>query len=289
MYSNVSRGNMLARYKQERSNKGVRDNKDAKEVRGNKEIRSTKDAKEARGRKDIKEAGQSNNSGKRTKSKTQTSSLTGKSKVAKGEPEQKSDTKDKPKKSNKKLKEKWEGKSKDAKIADSAEASTSAAPCKEDEPAKDVTSESVNKPFVFHRETLNLSDRPIRAAAATAQAISEAQQEFLDTEPPPEYKRNKHGVIEVLVDKPIKTRRYCKRPKSSNVGDTAVDGEEKTPGSKFSEETLLQNVDDLIESFKDQYKAMVESMQTPVFLKCVEKQLKKEKHRQRKFTEKLFY
>ena len=92
------------------------------------------------------------------------------------------------------------------------------------------------KPFIFHKESLNLSDRPIRAAAATAQAISEAQQEFLEIEPPPEFKRNKHGQIEVLVDKPIKPRKYFKRSKTVSH-DLSPDISEKE-AVIYSEETL---------------------------------------------------
>ena len=49
---------------------------------------------------------------------------------------------------------------------------------------------------------------PRRAAAATAQAISEAQQVYESTELPPEYKRNKAGQIEMLGDSPVKPRKY---------------------------------------------------------------------------------
>ena len=136
-----------------------------------------------------------------------------------------------------------------------------------------------SKPFVFQAATLNLSDRPIRAAAATAQAISEAQQEFLAIEPPPEFKRNKRGEIEVLVDKPVKPRKYCKKAKPTGQDQLAEKETADTTAAVYTDQMMMQDVAELVDSFRDQYLTMVETMHKPVFVRNVEHQLKKEKTR----------
>ena len=182
------------------------------------------------------------------------------------------------------VKEKWSDKN--SKKIDTSESctsnSTESSVSKDDDDAESNITVNKNekdlpRPFIFPKESLNLSDRPIRAAAATAQAISEAQQEFLEIEPPPEFKRNKHGQIEVLVDKPVKPRKYIKRAKAvtQDLNPECNDKE----ATVYCEETMQQNVEDLVETFKNQYLSMVHRMQTPIFIKNVEHQLKKEKHR----------
>lgn len=128
---------------------------------------------------------------------------------------------------------------------------------------------------IFPPESLNLSDRPIRAAAATAQAISEAQQQFLEIEPPPEFKRNKHGRIEVLVDKPIKTRKYFRRVKPHTPDETNASSKEQK--IELTEDMVKNNVDDLVDSFKNQYMEMVQSMQEPSYISNIHYQLRVEK------------
>ena len=114
------------------------------------------------------------------------------------------------------------------------------------------------------------------------QAISEAQQEFLETEPPPEYKRNKHGQIEVLGDKPNKPRKYVKKKISSQeVGEDSQEdkGREKEPKVIFTDETVERNVENLVDSFKNQYMAMIHQMQGNVFFRNMEIQFRNEKNR----------
>ena len=145
---------------------------------------------------------------------------------------------------------------------------------------KDASQGATNsKPFVFQAGTLNLSDRPIRAAAATAQAISEAQQEFLAIEPPPEFKRNRRGEIEVLVDKPVKPRKYCKKAKSAGQDLHAEKETADTTNIVYTDQMMMQDVAELVDTFRDQYLTMVETMHRPVFVRNVEHQLKKEKTR----------
>jgi len=188
------------------------------------------------------------------------------------------------------LKEKWQSSRRTTKISyKPPEKSRSSATGNIDKAQEKTTSSSVpaevklvKSPLVLPETTLNLSDRPIRAAAATAQAISEAQQEFLDTEPPPEYKRNKHGQIEILVDKPPKPRKYVKKKISSQeVGEESPEdkSQEKKPEVIYTDETLEQNVERLVGSFKNQYLSMINRMQGNVFLRNMEIQFKNEKNR----------
>ena len=122
--------------------------------------------------------------------------------------------------------------------------------------------------------SLNLSDRPIRAAAATAQAISEAQQEFLSLEPPPEFKRNKRGEIEVLVDKPVKPRKYYRKAK--HASNASTESEKDT----VEEEEISRYVSEMTERFKSQFLSMLHTMQEPIFRRNVEIEIIGEQRRQ---------
>ena len=120
--------------------------------------------------------------------------------------------------------------------------------------------------------SLNLSDRPIRAAAATAQAISEVQQEFLSLEPPPEFKRNRRGEIEVLVDKPTKPRKYARRAKLVHTPSTESEKD-------VDEEEISKYVSEMMERFKTQFLSMLSTMQDPIFRRNVEIQIIREQRR----------
>ena len=135
---------------------------------------------------------------------------------------------------------------------------------------------------VAPRESLNLSDRPIRAAAATALAISEAQQEFLSLEPPPEFKRNKRGEIEVLVDKPVKPRKYSKKAKLVSTENPPTTESERD--ILLDEEEISKYVSEMMESFKTQFLTMLATMQDPLFRRNVEIQLVREQRRHEKLA-----
>ena len=170
----------------------------------------------------------------------------------------------------KKLKEKWQGSKSKVNKPEAA------SPVERLVSAEDVVCPPTTLSLPREPLSLNLSDRPIRAAAATAQAISEAQQEFLSLEPPPEFKRNKRGEIEVLVDKPIKTRKYCRKAKlvSNETPSTESDRE-----ILLDEEEISKYVSDMMESFKTQFLTMLDTMQDPLFRRNVEKQLTREQRR----------
>ena len=135
---------------------------------------------------------------------------------------------------------------------------------------------------------MNLSDRPIRAAAATAQAISEAQQHFLDIEPPPEYKCNKHGKIEILADKPVKTRKYCKKPKlvTTDSNEDTTMSQSTNNDNNICEEIIERDVDTLMSIYRKQFLEMVETMQDENFIENISKQLHHEKKRRNKLIKK---
>ena len=78
-----------------------------------------------------------------------------------------------------------------------------------------------------------------------------------------------------MVDKPLKPRKYCKRVKVSSSENETSD-EKSVP---YSEETMMLNVEKLIDTFKNQYMTMLQTMQTPTFLQDIENQLTKEKVR----------
>ena len=167
----------------------------------------------------------------------------------------------------KKVKEKWE------------EGSTSSANHKklrgENEPESLAPEPAVVVPEdKSETVSLNLSDRPIRAAAATAQAISEAQQEFLSIEPPPEFKRNKRGEIEVLVDKPVKPRKYYRKAK--HASNASTESEKDTA----EEEEISRYVSEMTERFKSQFLSMLHTMQEPIFRRNVEIEIIGEQRRQ---------
>eukprot|EP00092_Neocalanus_flemingeri_P011552 GFUD01012449.1.p1 GENE.GFUD01012449.1~~GFUD01012449.1.p1 ORF type:complete len:1610 (-),score=395.77 GFUD01012449.1:789-5618(-) len=172
-------------------------------------------------------------------------------------------------------------------------------------------SKAVNKDTPFA-----ISDRPFRAAAATAQAISEAQQEFMSIEPPPEFKRNSKGKIEFLVDKPIKPRKYTKRAKLAGLehitNDRMKDSYDEETASQGSynqnlQETTLneyqpreyeleeeieesyveKSLSYLLETIKNQYMGMIQSMQDPAFSKNIEQQIKKEKSRNEQLSKRV--
>ena len=156
------------------------------------------------------------------------------------------------------------------------------------------------------RKVSTLSDRPFRAAAATAQAISEAQQEILALEPPPLVKRNRQGQIEVLVEKPVRPRKelirnieeVLTRPHSNKsnhrlyflifekrvpqytrrVKTVADSGQEASPGPAGPAHTETR-LSGLLEGLRAQYLAMLANMQQPAFLHTLSLQLAVERSR----------
>merc|ERR1712106_793370 len=188
-----------------------------------------------------------------------------------------------------------------------AEVEVETVPIPEDNPFEDELSKDGSDETSFA-----VNDRPFRAAAATAQAIAEAQQEFMSIEPPPEFKRNSRGEIELLVDKPIKPRKYTKRAKLSGIDQVgnerakdSYDAETASQGSynpNLQETTLSEfppteeeveesyvekSLSYLLENIKNQYMGMIQSMQDPLFSKNIEQQIRKEKSRNEQLSKRV--